>query len=188
VAGASFKHFTAAQVGLSGDLELLIPKSINRLRIQGAGSRYVHGGAALQEIAVPVLSVNIKRVTDISEVGVDVIRGANTTITSGQLSVVFYQTEPVSPKVQPRVTRAGIYTQDGTLISDRHDLTFDLTAEDPRDREVRVRFLLTREAEAANGQEVVLRLDTRTGDTSHYAQNVVARYQLMRSFTSDFDL
>jgi len=45
---SSTKHFTAEQLYLSGDAEVLIPKSINRIRIKGAGSRYVHGGASLQ--------------------------------------------------------------------------------------------------------------------------------------------
>ena len=43
--GSSFRHFTAAQVGLVGEVEILIPKSINRRRVSGSGSRYVHGGA-----------------------------------------------------------------------------------------------------------------------------------------------
>ena len=51
---ASTKHFTAEQLNLAGDAEVLIPKSINRIRIKGAGSRYVHGGASLQEIVCSV--------------------------------------------------------------------------------------------------------------------------------------
>ena len=54
--GSGFKHFTAAQLGLAGSHEFLFPKSINRLRVQGSGSRYVHGGTALQEVVVPVLA------------------------------------------------------------------------------------------------------------------------------------
>ena len=54
----------------------------------------------------------------ITRVGVDIIRGATSIITSGQLAVTFYQTEPVTEKVQPRALRAGIYTQAGELISD----------------------------------------------------------------------
>jgi uncharacterized protein (TIGR02687 family) len=54
----SFKKFNASELGLDGDIEVLIPKSINRLRRKGSGAKYVHGGASLQEVIVPVLKIN----------------------------------------------------------------------------------------------------------------------------------
>ena len=184
---SSFKHFTAAQMGLDGDTEMLIPKSINRLRIKGAGSRYVHGGASLQEIVIPVLKINKKRESDVSQVNVDILRGASSVITSGQLGVTLYQTEPATEKVQPRRLRAGIYTQDGILISDRHELLFDLPSENPREREMPVRFILTQRADEANEQEVLLRLEEQVETTAHYREYKTVRYTLRRAFTSDFD-
>jgi uncharacterized protein (TIGR02687 family) len=184
---SSFKHFAAAQMGLDGDTQMLIPKSINRLRISGAGSRYVHGGASLQEIVIPVLKINKKRESDVSQVNVDILRGASSVITSGQLGVTFYQTEPATDKVQPRRMRAGIYTQDGVLISDRHELLFDLASENPREREMPVRFILTQKADEANEQEVLLRLEEQVEGTAHYREYKTVRYILRRAFTSDFD-
>ncbi len=187
VASAGFKHFVASAVGLQGQTEMLLPKSINRLRVRGAGSRYVHGGASLQEVVIPVIQINKKRQSDVTQVEVDIIRGSTTTITAGQISVAFYQTDPVTEKVQPRRLRAGIYTQAGTLISDQHELAFNLTAENARAREIRIQFVLTKSADAANNQEVILRLDERVADTSHYRDYKATRYTLRRSFTSDFD-
>lgn len=46
-----------------------IPKSINRLRLKGSGSRFVHGGATLQEVVIPVISINKKRQSDVGKVG-----------------------------------------------------------------------------------------------------------------------
>ncbi|WP_419589706.1 PglZ domain-containing protein, partial [Thiolapillus sp.] len=103
------RAFEPEALGLSGDMEVLIPKSINRLRVKGAGSRFVHGGASLQEVVVPVLQIHKKRKSDVRAVDVDVLRGGVSTITSGQLSVAFYQAEPVTDKVQPRTLRVGIY-------------------------------------------------------------------------------
>lgn len=184
---ASFKRFTSAQIGYHTDLEILLPKSINRLRVSGSGSRYVHGGAALQEVVIPILQIHKKRVSDTSIVEVDIIRGTTSTITAGQLTVAFYQTEPTSEKLQPRKLRIGIYTNAGELISDIHELTFDFTSENPREREQRVQFILTSKADAANGQEVILRLDEQIGETSHMREYKSVRYTLRRSFTSDFD-
>lgn len=181
------RTFAVSQLGLTGDQQVQIPKSINRLRLKGSGSRYVHGGASLQETVIPVIQINKKRQSDISAVEVEILRGATSIISSGQLSVIFYQAQPASDKVQPRTLRAGIYTQAGELISDRHELTFDLASDNPRDREMQMRFVLSRKADAANGQEVLLKLEERVGATSHYREYKSARYLVRRSFTSDFD-
>lgn len=186
-ASPAFHHFSSEQLGLDGDMEVQIPKSINRLRLKGSGSRFVHGGASLQEVVIPVLKVNKKRQSDVSAVEVDILRGASSVITSGQLAVTLYQSGPVTEKVQLRHLRAGIYTQAGELISDSHELSFDLTSENPRERELQVRFVLSRKADEANGQEVFLRLEEQHAGTSHYKEYKSLRYLMRRSFTSDFD-
>lgn len=83
--------------------------------------------------------------------------------------------------------RAGIYTEAGELISDSHELTFDLASDNPRDREIQVRFVLTHKADEVNGQEVILKLEEKHAGTSHYREYKSLRYQVRRSFTSDFD-
>ena len=107
-ASPAFHHFSSEQLGLDGEMEVQIPKSINRLRLKGSGSRFVHGGASLQEVVIPVLKVTNKRQSDVSAVEVDILRGASSVITSGQLAVTLYQSGPVTEKVQPRHLRAGI--------------------------------------------------------------------------------
>jgi len=181
------RRLTSEQAGLQGTVEMLIPKSINRLRRQGSGSRFVHGGATLQEIVVPVVKINKKRQSDISSVEVEIIGNANRMITSSQMSVLFYQTAAVTEKTQPRRLKTGIYAQSGELISDSHELVFDFRSENPREREMPVRFLLSRQADAFNGQEVILKLEERHGETSHYREYRTASYTLRRSFTNDFD-
>lgn len=184
---SSFKSFTSAELGLTGNIEVQIPKSINRLRFQGSASRFVHGGATLQELVIPVIKINKKRQSDLSVVEVDILRGTNSMITSGQLAVVLYQAQAVTEKIQGRTLRAGIYTQAGDLISDSHELMFDLTSENPRDREMPVRFVLSRKADECNGQEVILRVDEKLAGTSHYKEYKSLRYMVRRSFVSDFD-
>jgi uncharacterized protein (TIGR02687 family) len=187
VPSQSLHTFTPEKLGLSGDIEVQIPKSINRLRLRGSGSRFVHGGASLQEVVIPVIKINKKRQSDVTSIDVNILRGASSLITSGQLAVTLYQLAPVTDKIQPRTLRAGIYTEAGELISDSHDLTFDLTSENPRERELSVRFVLSRRAEEVNGQEVVFRLDEKHAGTTHYKEYKSLRYTIRRSFTSDFD-
>ena len=184
---SGLKQYVAAELGLSGSLEVQIPKSINRLRLQGSGSRFVHGGASLQEVVIPVLRINKKRQSDVVQVEVDILRGSSSLITSGQLTVNFYQVQAVEEKVQPRELRAGIYSPTGELISDLHQLKFDMDSENPRQREVPARFVLSRKADASNGQEVYLRLEEKVGETSHYREYKSLPYVIRRSFTSDFE-
>jgi hypothetical protein len=186
-ANQGLRRFTAAEAGLQGTVEMLIPKSITRLRRQGSGSRFVHGGASLQEVVVPVVKINKKRQSDTAAVEVEIIGSTSQMITSSQISVRFYQVSAVTEKTQPRQLKAGIYAQSGELISDSHDLAFDFRSENPRERELPVRFLLTRQADNFNGQEVVLKLEERHGDTSHFREYRTVRYTLRRSFSGDFD-
>lgn len=183
----SLHSFTPAQIGLGGTVEVQIPKSINRLRLKGSGSRYVHGGASLQEIVIPVLEVNKKRHSDISCVDVDFIQGSNSVISTGQIAVILYQIEPVTDKVQPRTLRLGIFTRTGTLISDTQTLTFDFRSENPRERELHTKLILSREADTADNQEVILKLEEKQPGTSIYTEYKSTRYLLRRNFTSDFD-
>ena len=183
----SVKFFDSNSLGLAGDIEVCIPKSINRLRLKGSGSRFVHGGATLQEVTIPIIKINKKRQSDVSSVEVEILRGSSSTITSGQLAVTFYQVQPTTDKVRSRYLRAGIYTQSGDLISDSHDLNFDIASENPRERELQIRFLLTKKADEANNQEVILRLEEKLSGTTHYQEYKSIRYLIRRSFTSDFD-
>jgi len=184
---AGFKTFTPDQLGLEGTLEVQIPKSINRLRLKGSGSRFVHGGATLQEVVIPVVRINKKRQSDVGRVEVEFIGGGGKTITTGQLAVVLYQTEAVTEKKQSRKLRVGLYTLDGELISDSHELTFDFASENPRERELSVRFILSRKADEANNQQVELRLEEQVEGTSHFTRYKATRYTIRRSFTSEFD-
>lgn len=185
---SSLRTFTSSQLGLTGDVEVQIPKSINRLRLKGSGSRYVHGGASLQEVVLPVVKINKKRQSDVSAVDVEIIRSSSSVITAGQLGVALYQAQPATDKVKPRVLRAGIFNEAGELISDSHELNFDLTSENPRDREIQVRLVLTQNADAVNGQEVIFRLTEKHTGTTHDKEYRSVRYLMRRSFSSDFDL
>ncbi|WP_323041752.1 BREX-1 system phosphatase PglZ type A [Gemmobacter sp.] len=181
------KHFSAKALGLSGDLDVLIPNSINRMRIKGAGSRFVHGGAALQEVVIPVIRVGKQRDADISQVDVQIFVTGKSLISSGQTAVTLYQAQPVSEKMRARELLAGIYSADGTLISDEYKLTFDFRSENPREREMPRKFLLSREADRFNNQDVVLKLRERIGKTTHYQDYASHRFQLRRGITTDFD-
>lgn len=184
---SAFTTFNAAQLGLDSDLEVQIPKSIHRLRLAGGGSRFVHGGATLQEVVVPVLSVNKKRKSDTRLVNVKVLPDTDK-ITTGQLVVKLFQSEPVSDKVQPRTLRAGLYVGETLISTDPPpEITFDSTSSEQRDRYESVQLLLNKDADDYNNRAVELRLEERIPNTSQWRVYEKAMYTLKRSFTSDFD-
>ena len=186
-ATSGMKKFSSSSLGLAGNLDVLLPNSINRMRVKGAGSRFVHGGATLQEVVVPVLRVGKRREADIGKVEVQIIVTGKSLISSGQTAVTLFQTQPVSEKQQQRDVVAGIYASDGTLISDEHPRTFDYTSQNARERELPIKFLLARDADRFNGQDVYLKLRERIGKTSHFEDYASHRFQLRRGISTDFD-
>ncbi len=181
----SFMTFTSAQVGLVGDLDIQIPKSIHRIPQPGAGTRYVHGGAALQEIVVPVVTVNKKRKPDVRSVNVDLMPETDK-ITTGQLAVKLLQREAVTDKIQPRQVRLGLYVGD-SLISDQPVLTFDSTSGDQRDRYQKAVLYLTQDADQYNNRPVELWLEEPIPNTTQWKSFSKGNYTIKRSFTTDFD-
>lgn len=181
----AFRTFTPAQLGLGSDLDVQIPKSIHRLRLPGAGSRFVHGGAALQEVVIPVLVINKKRKSDVRAVDVKIMPESDK-ITTGQLVVKLFQTEPVSEKVHPLVLRAGLYVGE-TLISNHLSLTFDQDSTDQRDRYQNAHMLLSQDANDYNNRAVEFRLEELIPGTNQWRGYAKAIYTLKRSFSSDFD-
>lgn len=183
---ARLKRFTAAQLSLAGDLQFAFPKGIQRLRLQGSGSRYVHGGASLQEIVVPAIEVKKERTSDVGRVEVDILRSGQQ-ITTGQVTITFLQSEPAGEKCLPRELRVGFVSKTGVQLSDTKVLKFDSSADDARQRERREQFVFGREAEQFNQQEVVLRLDEQIPGTAQFSPYREFTFKLRRAFESDFD-
>jgi len=180
----AFKTFTPAQLGLASDFEVQIPKSIHRLRLKGSGARFVHGGAALQEVVVPVLVINKKRTSDVRLVNVEILPESDR-IATGQLVVRLFQSEPVSDKVQARTLRAGLYVGE-TLISNHETLIFDQESPDARDRYQKAVMLLSQAANEYNNRVVEFRLEELIPKTSQWRVHAKAIYALRRSFATDF--
>lgn len=183
----AFTSFNSGQLGLDSEIEVQIPKSIHRLRLPGGGSRFVHGGATLQEVVLPVLSVNKKRKSDTRLVNVQILPDTDK-VTTGQLVIKLFQSDAVSDKVHPRLLRAGLYVGE-TLISDDPppELSFDSTSEEQRDRYQSIRLLLSKKADDYNNRNVEFRLEERIANTNQWRVYEKAIYTLKRPFTSDFD-
>jgi uncharacterized protein (TIGR02687 family) len=124
---------TATTASAEGDMEFWVPKGANRFHFVG-GSRFVHGGAMPQEIAVPVIRVqHVKdggkaEKTKSRTVGVSVL-GSNFKVTTNRHRFQLIQTEAVGGRVKPLTLKAAIYDGD-TPVTNVETLTFDSTSTD----------------------------------------------------------
>ncbi|SDT09111.1 TIGR02687 family protein [Paenibacillaceae bacterium GAS479] len=123
-----------------------VPKATIRFKIQGAGANFVHGGASLQEIVVPLISFkNIrsgqKNSRDIEKVDVKL---TNTTrkITNSLFHLTFFQTEKVEDKRVPRTVKIYMVDETDTVISNEEMLICDRISDKPDERTFKLRFAL----------------------------------------------
>jgi len=181
------KSFNGEDIGLQQGVDVLIPKSINRLRVQGAGSRFVHGGATLQEVTIPLIKISKKREDTTRQVEVDIIQTTDR-ITSNLLVASFIQSEVISEVVQPRTIKAELFAEDGTSLSDSFKYDFDFSEGSERQREVRKTFTLNSKASGQyKNQRVKLLLEEPVNGTSKWKRYKEFYFSLNISFTNDFD-
>lgn len=179
--------FKAAELNIKSDADVLVPKSINRLRVKGAGSRFIHGGASLQEIVIPLVKVTKKRQDTTTQVEIDIIKSTDK-ITTNILAVSFIQQGLVTEQVLPRTVRATIYAEDGEILSDQFRYNFDIEEGSERQREVKHRFqLLSKASGKYKNQRVKLVLEEPVEGTTKWREYKEYLYTLNISFTNDFD-
>ncbi|MDV6281505.1 BREX-1 system phosphatase PglZ type A [Rhodococcus jostii] len=180
----AFTTWTSAQLGLEGDLQVQVPRALHRLRMQGAGYQYVHGGATLQEVVVPLVTLTQSRSKETSKVTVDV-NVSSPTITSSTVLVTLLQREVVTGKRRARTLVIGVYADDGTALSGERTVVVDSAAEDVRDRNFTVELVLNDVAERFNGKSVHIRADELTNGTRTEYRHTTA--SLQRGFGGFFD-
>lgn len=181
------KSFKGSELGLVGDVDILVPKSINRIRVKGAGSRFIHGGSSLQEIVIPLIKITKTRQDTTTQVDIDIIKSTDR-ITTNILAVSFIQTNLTSDQVLPRSIRAVIRAEDGEDLSDLYKYNFDIEEGSERQREVKHQFVMSSKANSKyKNQRVKLVLEEPVEGTSKWKLYKEYFYTLNISFTNDFD-
>ena len=99
----------------------------------------------------------------------------------------FYQTQPISDKVQSRTLKVGLYTEDNMPISEEKEFIFDYSSENPRERELIESFVLSSKANEMKKQNVYLRLFEPIEGTNQKKLYKEVKYFLNRQMATDFD-
>ncbi len=148
-------------------LNVYVPKATIRFKIQGSGVNFVHGGASLQEVVVPLIKYkNIRKGQANSREIVKVdIKLTNTTrkITNSLFHLSFFQTEKVEEKVIPRTVMIYMADENGAVISNEETIIGDRTSENPEERTFKLRFALKTITYDKNKHYYLTMKDVETG-------------------------
>ncbi|MBC2398733.1 BREX-1 system phosphatase PglZ type A [Clostridium tetanomorphum] len=132
-------------LGIGSNKNVITPRGTSRFKVQGAGANYVHGGAMLQEVVVPV----IKFKNDRSTSSANDIRKANISLTSITRKVTniityleFFQEEKIKDKVIAQRIKCYFETEEGNRISNENIIIGDSRSENPLERTYREKFVL----------------------------------------------
>ncbi len=130
----------------SGETEFLIPKGVQRFHFIG-GARFVHGGAMLQEVCIPMIAVSALRGKKMVQhekqpVGV-VVKTQPVKIVNNIDKISFIQTEPVGDRFVARQLDVYIINNQGQEVSSREGIKFDSQSQsmDERSRDVRLKLI-----------------------------------------------
>ncbi|URW80668.1 BREX-1 system phosphatase PglZ type A [Xiashengella succiniciproducens] len=113
---------------------VLLPKGINRFRkLGGFGVQFVHGGASLQELIVPVIQLSRQRNTKFEEVTftrLDQVRSMATS--SAKFKIL--QDQAVGDKYKGTSVLFALYDLDNHLISNEVEIKLEAVSEQPSER------------------------------------------------------
>lgn len=167
-----------------GEMEYWIPKAGNCFHFTG-GARFIHGGAMLQEIVVPVITVkhrkdkSTREDTKIKSVTVHVL-GASHKVTTNRHRFELIQAEPVSERVKPITLKVAIYEGDNA-VTNVETVTFDSTSDKMDERKKWIHVVLQDHQYHKN---TAYRLVLRDADTGIEQQSVPVTID--KVFADDF--
>ena len=121
-----FVAFDAKSVGLTDGPSIALPYGTRRIRFQGRGNRFVHGGASLQEITTPVIEVSVgsRGTEEVRDVGI-ALHYDDTSLKVNRFSPRVIQREPISPTRRPLTVTIGLESMSGEKLSSTRVITLD---------------------------------------------------------------
>ena len=176
---------TAVTAEAGGGMRFWVPKGNNRFHFTG-GARFVHGGAMLQEIVVPVIKVKHlkdkgrREKTQSKHVAVQVL-GTTHKITAPKYRFNVLQMEPVSERVKAVTLKIAVYEGDEPVTT-IEAVTFDSTSSNLDERQKSVILTLRdRPYDKRTPYRLVLR-DAESGIEQASLDIIIDR-----AITDDFD-
>lgn len=129
-----------------GDVFVAVPQGTNRLAAPSGGYMFTHGGAAMQEIIIPVITSRQERADNKQPVGVMVL-DRKLSMQASRLRFKLLQTEAVSMDMKERIVNVALYYNDEAVTPVK---TIPLDKTDPSldNRKIQVDLTLNRNVDA----------------------------------------
>lgn len=126
------------------ELFVSVPKGINRFAVQGAGANFVHGGAMLQEVVVPVITFKNDRSKSLANQAKKVAVKLTTPtrkITNTITYLAFLQTDRIENKKLALRLKLYFVDEDGQRVSNENIIIADSISTQPSERTFREKFV-----------------------------------------------
>lgn len=142
----SLLKFNLSDVCANSDLAVFTPKDNMRFKTQGSGANFVHGGASLHEMVIPLIAYKNKKTgqkgaleskkTEIK------LTSTMRKITNSIFKLEFIQTEAVIDRILPISIKLYFIDQDENIVSNEVLLMGDVKENDPIKRSLKANFTL----------------------------------------------
>lgn len=124
------------------------PQDTIRIKVQGGGQNYVHGGISLQEMVVPIIVYKgmrsgYKQYVEVQNPGLSLISESRK-VTNLFFSLDFLQKQPVGEKVQPCSYTVYFTDDEGVSVSDTQTVIANRVSNNASERVFHVRFILNK--------------------------------------------
>ena len=122
------------------------PQDTVRIKVQGGGENYVHGGVSLQEMVVPVIVYKgmrrgYREYVEVQNPGLSLISESRK-VSNLMFSLDFLQKQPIGDKIQPCNYHLCFTDDEGVPVSDFQTVIANRRRINASDRVFRVRFTL----------------------------------------------
>ena len=129
-----------------GNVMVAVPKGTNRFNAPSGGYMFTHGGAALQELIIPIITSRQERDDNKQPVGV-MILDRRLSMQASRLRFKMLQTEAVSMDMKERPIRVALYHND-VPVTPVKDILLDKTDPSLDNRKIQVDLTLNKNIDA----------------------------------------
>ncbi len=134
------------------EVHVTVPRGVDVFKVQGRGQNYVHGGASLQEMIIPVIHVKSKVGSKNQEfVELNPIL-LNNRITNLSTILTFAQKENISSRILPLEAKLYFEDEDGEKISNEVIIYANKNVDSAKDREFKEKFTLRNRTYSKSGK------------------------------------
>jgi len=144
------------------DVFVTVPRGADIFKTPGGGQNFVHGGASLQEIVVPLIKVKTEnKKNEVDHVGVELIT-LKRKLTNLIEYLDFMQTEEVSDQLRPVKVSVHFESESGEKISDREIIVADRKDADVEKRKFREKFIFRNQKYSKDEKYYLVMKDMKT--------------------------